>query len=67
MWWWDDILEVPLQDVTKVNNDDQLEHEEESIQQESNQSDLPQEWRTCRDHPIDKVIGDISQRVVEKI
>src|SRR4051812_34437812 len=41
--------------------------QQESVQQESNTNDLPKEWRTHRDHPIDKVIGDISQGVATRL
>jgi hypothetical protein len=52
----DDFVEIPKEDTSNKN-------QEEPIQQESNENDLPKEWRTHKDHPIDKVIGDISQGV----
>src|ERR1044072_8549059 len=63
----DDILEVPHEDASKVNNENQSEQQEEPITQESNIKDLPKEWRTHRDHPIDKIIGDISQGVTTRL
>jgi hypothetical protein len=56
----DDFVEIPKEDTS---NKDQ----EAPIQQESNENDLPKEWRTHRDHPIDKVIGDISQGVATRL
>lgn len=56
-----------MEDVAKDNNDNQSEHKEEITQQETNQSDLPQEWRTHHDHPIHKVIGDISKGVSTRL
>lgn len=56
-----------MEDITKVNNDDQSKFKEESIQQETNQSNFPQEWRIHHDHPIDKVICDISQGVTTRL
>src|ERR1044072_6647876 len=63
----DDILEVPHEDASKVNNENQSEQQVEPIPQESNVKDLPKEWRTHRDHPIDKIIGDISQGVTTRL
>lgn len=57
----DDILKVPMEDITKNDKVDQTEHKEENTQQEQNQKDLPQEWITHCDHLIYKVIGDISK------
>ena len=59
----DEILEGPQENSSK----DQPIQLEESPQQESNLNDLPKEWRTHRDHPIDKVIGDISQGVSTRL
>ena len=56
----DDFVEIPKEDTSNKN-------QEEPIQQESNENDLPKEWRTHRDHPIDKVIGDISQGVATRL
>lgn len=50
-----------MKGIAKNNKIDQLEHKEENFQQEQNKSDIPQEWITHCDHPIDKVIGDISK------
>ncbi|XP_050896565.1 uncharacterized protein LOC127103342 [Lathyrus oleraceus] len=52
---------------SKGINDNQTEHHEEPIQQESNDTDLPKEWRTHIDHPIDKVTGDISQGIATRL
>lgn len=49
-----------MKDCTKVNTDNQIKDQEEHIQQNTNQEDLPQEWRMHRDHPIDKIIRDIN-------
>ncbi|XP_050908932.1 uncharacterized protein LOC127122675 [Lathyrus oleraceus] len=59
--------DVPQEDSFKGINDNQMEHHEEPIKQQSNANDLPKEWRTHRDHPIDKVIGDISQGVATRL
>lgn len=56
-----DILEVLMEDNAKEDSVEQLEHIEEIIQQDKNQSDLPQEWRTHHDHPIDNIISDINK------
>ena len=56
----DDFVEIPKEDTSNKN-------QEAPIQQESNENDLPKEWRTHRDHPIDKVIGDISQGVATRL
>ncbi|KAI5421883.1 hypothetical protein KIW84_045360 [Lathyrus oleraceus] len=60
----DDIVEVPLIDTSSGNNGDQPKHQDEK---KTNDNDLPKEWRTHRDHPIDKVIGDISQGVATRL
>lgn len=61
------ILEVPMEDVAKDDKVDQSKHKQETIQQEKNQSYLPQEWRTHLDHPFDKVIYDISKGVSTRL
>ena len=35
-------------------------------EEKSQHLDLPQEWRTLKDHPIDQVIGDISKGVTTR-
>ncbi|CAJ2637485.1 unnamed protein product [Trifolium pratense] len=56
----DDILEMPSEEVAKDINMNQLEHQQDISQQDTNQSDLPKEWRTHKDHPIDNIIDQIS-------
>ena len=63
----DEILDIPQEDGSKTNNENQLEQQEEQISKESNVNDLPKEWRTHRDYPIDKIIGDISQGVSTRL
>lgn len=63
----DEILEVPMEGSAKIDKVDQSEHKEENIQQEKNQSDLPQEWRIHRDHPKNNVTGDISKGVSTRL
>lgn len=52
---------MPTEDITKDDKVDQLKHKDKIIQQEQNQSDLPQEWRTHHYHPIKKVIGALAK------
>lgn len=56
----DDFVEIAKEDTSNKN-------QEEPIQQESNENYLPKEWRTHKDYPIDKVIGDISQGVATRL
>ena len=63
----DEILDIPQEDGSKTNNENQLEQQEEQIPEESNVNDLPKEWITHRDHPIDKIIRDISQGVSTRL
>lgn len=39
----DEIIGNPMEDSTKVNDDDKIKDKEEFTQQESNQEDIPQE------------------------
>src|SRR3954468_5133787 len=68
----DDPLDLPSEElsneiIVKAPEVQQESVQQESVQQESNTNDLPKEWRTHRDHPIDKVIGDISQGVSTRL
>nr|XP_012574961.1 delta-1-pyrroline-5-carboxylate synthase B-like [Cicer arietinum] len=49
-------------DISKDNQDDQSTQENEvSIEQQDQYDNLPKEWRSRRDHPIDNIIGDINK------
>lgn len=63
----DDIVEVSQKDTSSENIDNQPNHQDEQTQQKTNDNDLPKEWRMHRDHPIHKVIGDISQGVATRL
>ncbi|VFR00193.1 unnamed protein product [Cuscuta campestris] len=51
---------LTLNDVVCIVEDLEKEPEEEKTQE---QTELPKEWRTLKNHPIDNVIGDLTQGV----
>jgi hypothetical protein len=61
----DDIIDMSQQQK-EVPNDQPIPQGDDSPIIEEHH-DLPKEWRTHRDHPIDKVIGDISQGVATRL
>ena len=63
----DDLVDIPQEIDFISGNENQPEHHEEQDPQDANINDLPKEWRTHRDHPIDKIIGDISQGVSTRL
>ena len=63
----DDIIDLPSEEISNDQNVNQPEHQQGVPQQDSNINDLPKEWRTHRDHPIDKIIGDISHGVTTRL
>ena len=63
----DDPIDLPPEELSNDQVVKSPENQEEIVQQDSNINDLPKEWRTHRDHPIDKIIGDISQGVSTRL
>ena len=63
----DDPIDLPPEDLSIDQIEKSPENSENIVQQVSNINDLPKEWRTHRDHPIDKIIGDISQGVSTRL
>lgn len=59
----DDFDEVPSEVNTNDNHVEQTRKQDGGLQQEQNNNNLPQEWRTYRNHPIDNIIGKISKGV----
>ncbi|MED6117645.1 hypothetical protein PIB30_111766, partial [Stylosanthes scabra] len=45
-------------EVNPIENDDQVQIVEATQEQ---QSELPKDWRTVKDHPLDNVIGEITK------
>ncbi|MED6166672.1 hypothetical protein PIB30_111567, partial [Stylosanthes scabra] len=53
--------EEKLEESKEVNpseNDDQASTKETTQEQ---QKDIPKDWRTVKDHPLDNVIGEITK------
>ncbi|XP_050896251.1 uncharacterized protein LOC127102991 [Lathyrus oleraceus] len=63
----DDIIELPSEEVSNDQSVSQPEQQREVSQQDPNHIDLTQEWRIHRDHPIDKVICDLSKGVSTRL
>src|ERR1044072_1977264 len=60
------ILKDPKEnDFKSTNNEEELDQvsEERGEDHSSNKDDLPFEWKTSKDHPINNILGDISKRV----
>ena len=58
----DDDTELPIQHVSnKEGPSDTTKSQAESENEQ--QQNLPKEWRVLKDHPIDKIIGDITKGV----
>ncbi|MED6203280.1 hypothetical protein PIB30_113889, partial [Stylosanthes scabra] len=53
--------EEKLEESKEVNpsKDDDQASIKETIQEEQN--DIPKDWRTVKDHPLDNVIGEITK------
>ncbi|MED6142580.1 hypothetical protein PIB30_115171, partial [Stylosanthes scabra] len=45
-------------EVNPIENDDQVPIVEAT---QGQQSELPKDWRTVKDHPLDNVIGEITK------
>lgn len=56
----DDLMDTTIED--NINGDQPNSHDEE-VQHDN----LPQEWKTHRDHPIDSIIGDINKGVTTRL
>lgn len=56
-----------IEDNVKDDHVEKSGHKDEIIQQEHNQSDLLQEWRTRCDHLIDNTIGSINKGVSTRV
>ena len=60
-------LSKTLLDEIKQESSYPKEGQVESSQQDQQSQDLPKEWRVLKDHPIDKVLGDISKGVSTRL
>ena len=62
------ILKDPKKDSESNNNEKELDQvsEERGEDHPSNKDDLPLEWKTSKDHPIDNILGDISKGVTTR-
>lgn len=59
--------ELPKEDSVKERQIDSINHQDDNLQQEKNHPDLPREWRIHRDHPLDKVFGDVESGVKTRL